>query len=199
MQEDENSVFINDDNLKKVKFPQFWFILFKLLPLWFFSYINKIQTKSTASFIIYIITIYMDFFTTKNIAGPELVGLGWFISTELESNSLIQFLTKPFPFVPNSTNSNLFWGVFLISCGAWVSFTIFSMIQRSFYYFFLSLVGLINQVFNIILFMKAHNLLQIETANIARAGIMGNSDPLCLSVFKKHNEDDSSSQDALNV
>ena len=193
---EENSAFINDESVKATKFPHFWFVVFKILPLWFFSYINKIRTKTTASFIIYIITIYMDFFTTKNIGGPELVGLGWFISTEIESNSLIQFVTKPFPFVPNPTNSNMFWGIFLISCEMWVFFTSYSIIQRSFYYFFLALVGLINQLLNIILFMKAHNLLKAETANIARAGIMNNSDPLGLSMFKKKkDDDDSSSQD----
>ena len=181
--------------LKGIKYPRLLFVLFKLLPFAVYFIINKYSLNSTLEFIVFIFVLFADFYISKNVGGPELVGLGWYIATELDSTSFLQFLSKPVPFVPKASDTNLFWISFIFSIAVWIISMLFTIFSKSFFQFFLSMTGFILQAINLGLFIKAHSLLQIETAKIARSGMLDAEDPLNLAMFSQTQNDSDSSSD----
>ncbi|EAY03718.1 putative FAM18-like protein-related protein [Trichomonas vaginalis G3] len=168
------------------KFLSMMFIVCKLFSIILFLFLLSRRNKSTLGFLAYISALAIDFLNTKNVGGPQLIGLGWYIETDFESGSLIQSLSKPPPFVPNPTDSNLFWLVSILSFAIWIVNALLAVGLGSFFHFFLAVIGIITDALNLFLFIHAHNLLRVENMKLVRSALESELEPLNLADHNKN-------------
>lgn len=182
-----DSLNINQEDTFHFSNPRSNFVIAKVLPIIFFVFILSLKLTNTIVFSISIALIALDFFITKNSGGPQLVGLEWSIATNIESNSILQYLTKPYPWIPNPADNNTFWILNFISLCFYVIGAVVSIFAKTFFHFFLAAIGLIANGINFMLFIHALKILQIENAQIARS-FDDTLDPLNLADLTSHKE-----------
>ncbi|EAY02488.1 hypothetical protein TVAG_020410 [Trichomonas vaginalis G3] len=98
----------------------------------------------------------LQFFSTKNISGLHLVGLKWNFMKPNENGDYVEYYVRPPPFIPSTSQSNLFWLGFFISIVYWVCSSIIYVIFMRFVVLASCLIILFFELLNFYFFAQAH-------------------------------------------
>jgi len=166
--------------------PMTTFLFVKIFPIIvYFVMVNNFRSRAMVLFCIFLCH-FLEFSMMKNFFGLELVGMKWYLDP-LSESTILQFYSKPPPFVPNFAESNLFWIGFFFSLIFWISFCTIYAFHLALYRLFLCSLGLIFQILNLLAFMRCHSLSQKESAKFTRDSLLVDSIKFALA-----SEDESS-------
>ena len=96
------------------------FVVSKLLPLVIFIIFYFNDYQEIASCLTPLCSV-IDFFLSKVYFGDSLIGIKWFFSLH-GPIAPFAYEARPDPFVPRSSDSNLFWTFIIFPCFAWFIF-----------------------------------------------------------------------------
>jgi hypothetical protein len=159
--------------------------LLKLFPFVASWVLRYFLSDPNAQFLLFLFALAIEFWATKARAGWDFVGLAWRVEPD-PSGSLLQFCSRPAPFLPNTTHSNFFWVGFFISISAWVALFLFDALRGRFLGAVMALFGLAGQLGNFVLFMKAHTRTHAQAAIATRAAI--DADPVHFPLVKDNDQ-----------
>ena len=153
MRDDE--YLVQKDRASKNSTGLLTYAIFKIIPIGGCFIFKKLLIDKTAWAIIMLMLLLADFCFVKSISGIQLVGLKW--SVDFSKQGLIDYYFKPEPYVPNTTNANLFWDGFFTVIVFWLVLFFVSASKSLNIETIIYLIAFISESINLLNFMKAHS------------------------------------------
>lgn len=148
---DEKELVPGHQKIQELAHPLLVYNVFKLIPFVGFFLIYYFRLNIPNTICIMGFTLMAEFYVILKIIGNQIIGISWFFQ-----NGKIQFFSRSDSFIPQSTYSNIFWFGLFVSVIIWI-ILIFVFIYLKHYFFVnLSLVVLLFEVLNLILYLKAY-------------------------------------------
>lgn len=146
----------------------------KLLPFLVYYIIQTYFANPDFAIVLFLAAQVAEFLVIKKKCGWSMVGISWRIEPE-QNGSIVQFATKPAPYVPQVELANTFWMGFMVSIILWGIAFFAAFLQKRLSLVLLTIIGLLTQIANMTMFMKGQRAAQMEAANIARTAILDGS------------------------
>lgn len=111
-------------------------------------------------FNILVVTVLLligDYWFSQNVHGPNMIGLRWWI----QLNNGFQYYSKPDPFVPSVSDSNVFWVGFFVAIVVWIITSIVTVFTHGFFIAIISVIAAVFNIVNVTMFIKARKLAKI--------------------------------------
>ena len=131
-------------------------------------------SKNGIYFVVMIIIEASQFWFIKNISGLHLVGLKWFLTIKNDKGELFHYYSRPPPYIPVGYQTNTFWFGFFFSVIFWGCSAIIGLIVGKFVKSFTSFCVLAAEIFNLVMFTKAHGQSKAATENDVLAKLLDN-------------------------
>lgn len=146
----------------------------KLLPFVAYYIIQTFFANPDFAIVLFLVAQVGEFWMVKKKCGWSMVGISWYIEPG-QNGTILQFTTKPAPYVPQVELANTFWMGFMVSIILWGIAFFADLMQKRWSLLLLASIGLLTQICNMTMFMKGQSAAQREAANIARTGILDGS------------------------
>ncbi|KYQ94004.1 hypothetical protein DLAC_04901 [Tieghemostelium lacteum] len=109
------------------------------------------------TFILSILMISFDFWTTKNVTGRLLVGLRWWNQVMEDGTNVWYFETAPKTFRPHQMESLIFWMGLYINPLVWLVFFLSSLLSLNFNWLIITVIALALAFANIYGYYKCNS------------------------------------------
>jgi hypothetical protein len=147
-----------------------FFILCRLILITIVLILGVFGCSSGTAFLITLPLNFLDFYITKTLFGPNLVGLKWYFDrSESPIFPFLVFYSQPSPFVASTRNSNLFWIGLLVSVVIEAVLILFFLMAGKITFVLISIIMFILTAGNISGFIKCHNIAKITEEKAARS------------------------------
>lgn len=131
-----------------------FFLVFKAAALLTYLFGLLFTNNFVLIFVIVILLLAADFWTTKNVSGRLLVGLRWWNETNSNGESIWVFESADPTRLINATDSRFFWwGMYLLPV-LWVAFGIISIIKLHFIWLTLVVIAITLNIANTLAFSR---------------------------------------------
>ena len=131
-----------------------------------------------SQFGIYFVVVFLiegfQLWFIKNVSGLHLVGLKWMLTAPNDKGEFFQFFSRPPPYIPISYQTNIFWFGCFFSVIFWICAFIICLTIGRIIKSFAALAILCAEIFNLVMFAKAHNRSKLATENDALAKLLDN-------------------------
>jgi hypothetical protein len=124
----------------------------KFLVYLFYAWLLLLGASSASTFLLTTLLNLVDFWCTQTIHGFELVGLSWSVRIGIGFASV----SKPDPFVPNTSDSNAFWMSFFVFIILWAVTFLIALFTSGAARAINAGIAAALQILNLLMFMRAH-------------------------------------------
>ena len=133
------------------------FMTLKLLILLCYFISNLFKFPASFKLVLLAIICLADFWYTKNVAGLELVGMRWSHEINEDGEPEWHFYSRPDPYVPNPSDSGIFWGFMFGSVLVWMIIAVWSLFAFGKLNVFICLLILFLNSFHLIFFLNCRS------------------------------------------
>lgn len=168
------------------------FVTTRMLPfLVYFMIMNWVSDSNIAT-VLFLVGITTEFVIVKNRFGWDMIGFAWTVAPQVDG-TIVQFTTKPPPFVPTFALANTFWVGFFVAGILWMVAFFVSLVKGMWLLVAFALAGIVTEGINMAMFMRGQAAAQREAATIARTGMLDNS--IKFAMAEDDDEDEASRED----
>jgi len=128
---------------KEHKSAQMAHIAFKSLAVLTYIFGNLVTSGFVFLFVICVLFLSFDFWTTKNISGRLLVGLRWWNEVKEDGSNVWIFESRPSNRIVHPTDSRTFWMGLYISPIAWLLLALGALFSFNFQWLLVVIVALL--------------------------------------------------------
>ena len=123
------------------------FIILKSFPILLYYSMYVLKVNPLVCFILILFIFIFEFFITRKIIGVEMVGLSWYFG-----DGKFQYYSRPNPYIPKASESNIFWISFPILIISWVLIIVFK------YYDIIAipLFAILSQLINLYFYISSY-------------------------------------------
>lgn len=148
----------------------------KLIPFVTYFVCGNFVGDANVVLVLFVCAAALEFWVVKGVFAWEMIGIMWVVEPD-SSGGLVQYVSRPAPFVPFLALANFFWIGASVSLGLWLILLVAGpfVATRRMLHFLLALIGFAGQLVNMMLLKKGHDQVQKETADIARSAMVDGS------------------------
>jgi hypothetical protein len=129
---------------KEHKTAQLFHILFKALAVGAYLFGNLFTGGGfVIVFVICVLLLAADFWTTKNVSGRLLVGLRWWNEVKEDGSSVWVFESKPSNRLVHPADAKIFWTALYVAPLVWILFALGAVFSFNFEWLLVVLVALL--------------------------------------------------------
>jgi len=148
----------------------FFHLAFKIAAIVLYIVIKLFTDSFILSFIVIVLLLAADFWTTKNVTGRLLVGLRWWHYVKEDGTNVWMFESSKNPV--NAVEAVIFWTALVGTVPVWALLAVVALLNFSFQYLFVIGVALVLSIANIIGYGKCmkdkkHKIKSIATSMAA--------------------------------
>ena len=168
---DQEALIPNTINTKNSSYGVYFHVglrIFSIITFFFLPNLNEMF-----QFIVFGIVILIQFWFTEQVLGMEIIGLRWFIDF---SSMKFSYFSKPDPFVPNSSDANAFWMIFIVNLIGWIIAFFVEFFLSSWQKASLCILYIVVEGLNLMCFIRAHGMAKIQTERNVLSAI--NTEPV---------------------
>ena len=189
----------SEDEVMVSKFPLLFYSCAHFLPILIYFEFFLVFKDPSFQLLIFSIGIILEFIFIKEKSGLDLIGIKWFIQPK-ENGTIVQFFSKPPPYIPALLESNVFWIEFFVVFVIWI---ITALVQRTFFNFLLCLFVIFSNSINFLIYLRGHAMTQKQATDKVRSTLFDeaiqfemveeNEEDINQHVFHNDNDTDSDS------
>lgn len=167
------------------------YVFVKLIPFVTYFVCGNFVGDSNVVLVLFVCAAALEFWVVKSVFAWEMIGITWVVEPDT-AGRIVQYVSRPAPFVPFLALANFFWIGASASLALWLILLVAGpfVTTRRLLHLLLTLLGLGGQLVNVILLKNGHDQVQKETADIARSAMVDGSIEFALVRDDEEEEDE---------